>query len=227
MSIEIIAEIGSSPARDGWRFDLWCAAASLAGATHVKAQMFFADSFPPSERASKKPLEFPRWRFDEFVDAAHRRKLKAGASVFDTPAAALVAEQGDFVKLAAREQDNSELILYVLRHGRPVYRSISDVRCMGYRDVVEATLFTIPSYPTGMARALVGVLRAALFFGQYPAGVRWGWSSHTRGWLDCRLAARLGATVLEKHLALRSDDVEAGWSLQPHEFARMVKEIRS
>jgi sialic acid synthase SpsE len=69
---------------------------------------------------------------------------------------------------------------------------------------------------------LVGFIH---MFDAFPAEQPWGWSSHTRGWLDCWLAAKWGASVIEKHLALSPDDIEAGHSLLPHEFHKMTRAI--
>ena len=52
-----------------------------------------------------------------------------------------------------------------------------------------------------------------------------GWSSHTRGYLDCVLAARLGAPAIEKHLCLTPSDLEAGHSLGVAKFHSMVAAI--
>src|SRR3990172_1121814 len=112
-AVEIVAEGGSSPARWGWNFDLWCRTAAMAKATAVKVQLFKAEHFPSAEHASKRPLEFPRARLVEFVEAAHRHGLRAGASVFDNEAVELAAKHCDFLKLAAREWDNAELIAKV------------------------------------------------------------------------------------------------------------------
>lgn len=227
--IKIIAELGSNPAARGWDFEPYCAAAARAGATHVKVQMFRAEHFPPGEQEVKRALEFPRGKFSYFVDAAHRRGLEAGASVFDETAVTLAVKHGDFVKRAARERKNRELIGWIhqaitldgtaFRSSMPHYFSVSS---WGY-DLVWPSpgipLFTIQQYPTLMWLAIWKVI-------QMPRLMRcvnqWGWSSHTRGMLDCALAARLGAAVIEKHLCLYSGEPEGGHSLMPYEFERMI-----
>lgn len=224
-SISLIAEIGSSPAPE-WNFGLWCQAARLAGATHVKAQVFQAEHFPAAEQASKRPLVFPRQRFAEFVESAHAYGLKAGASVFDEEAVEVVAQHGDFLKLAAREQHNRRLIEVCMYDGlRPVYRSVSRYRLddfMFLRGVV--TLFAIQQYPAPMIQSTLTVMR--WFKLASREGLAWGWSSHTRGDFDCRLAARLGAAVIEKHLVLSETDLEAGHALTPYRFKAMADYIK-
>jgi sialic acid synthase SpsE len=220
----LIAEIGSSPAPD-WNFDLWCEAAAQAGATHVKAQLFQAEHFPEAEQAGKRPLVFPRQRFEEFVEAAHEWGLRAGASVFDAEAVELVAWQGDFLKLAAREQYNLDLLISVFQQDKPFFRSVSDLTFgEGVSKAPVTTLFAVQTYPATMLESIWKLARFAWHCRK--RGYRWGWSSHTRGDLDCRLAARLGASVIEKHLCLSDTDLEAGHSLRVDKFRAMADAIR-
>ena len=217
----VIAELGSNPEADSWRFAHWCLAARVAGATHVKVQLFRAEHFPPDERDSKRRFEFPRARLADFAGVAREHNLIPGASVFDAEAVELAAEHCDFLKLAAREQFNSDLIAMALSFDKPIYRSISSVRAIMKPASNMTTLWTIQHYPTNMARALMMAVVAAYRL----RGMRWGWSSHTRGVLDCVLAARFGAQAIEKHLASSRYDIEAGHSLMPHAFAGMVKAL--
>lgn len=220
--VTIIAELGSSPA-PAWDFEPWLTAAADAGADAVKVQLFHAGHFPAAEQAAKRPLEFPRHRLAEFVTAAHAHGLSAGASVFDKGAVRLAAEHCDFIKLAAREQHNYDLILDVQRTGKLFYKSVSDTRVADWPQ--DVTLYAIQSYPAFMLHALYQAVRWPMFC--KVCGIeKWGWSSHTRGYLDCVLAARLGASVIEKHLALSPTDLEAGHSLTPAQFAAMCRAIR-
>ena len=222
----IIAEIGSSPA-PAWNFGRWCVSAALAGATHIKAQVFCADHFPEAERESKRPLEFPRVRFAEFVQAAHHFGLKAGASAFDLEAVELVTRHGDFVKLAAREQDNHSLIdACYYRTPKPlIIRSVSTLDVDLYMTEPNfITLYAVQQYPAGLMSSIHKLWKWARLCKHY--GIAWGWSSHTISDLDCLLAARLGAVVIEKHLCLADDDLEAGHALNVDQFTRMVKSIK-
>ncbi len=236
--ITIIAELGSSPA-PAWDFEPWCAAAAKAGADAVKVQLFRVDHFPESERAAKRPLEFPRGRLREYVQCAHAYGLTAGASVFDLDAVALAAEWCDWLKLAAREQDNKELFTFTWNNwGRiyhedtkqvtcqPWYRSVSDKRKAGHM-MLGINLFAIPTYPASLPLSLLRLVEWAYYCRQRPHELpRFGWSSHTTGYVDCVLAARLGASVIEKHLAIDPHDLEAGHSLSPSQFAAMCRAIR-
>lgn len=236
----IIAELGSSPAPD-WFFTVWCYEAQQAGADAVKVQLFKAEHFAhyvgvqytgepmqkilvDTEIKQKRPLEFPRYRFGGFVAAAHGCNLKAGASVFDEEAVEIVARDGDFIKLAARERCNSTLTINAieaaLEKGKPIYRSISTGDAWPFASFDNlTTLHAIQEYPAPLYRSIVRLFN----FSRRMRTRRWGWSSHTRSIWDCVLAARLGASVIEKHFCLSEKDIEAGHSLLPGDFKRMVQ----
>jgi sialic acid synthase SpsE len=227
MTVALIAEAGSSPASGGWDFTHWCAAAAEAGATAIKLQMFYASHFPEAEQESKYPLEFPRHRLDEFVERAHAHGLQAGVSVFDADAVMRAGAACDFLKLAAREAANHNLILAAFREaqqrGCPLYRSITTLDELYHLPHITH-FWTVPRYPAPLALSCLRVLQAARYFNFHA--LPWGWSSHTTGTFDCVLAVRLGATVIEKHLSTRPADLEAGHSLTPAQFRRMSFAIR-
>lgn len=230
----IIAELGSSPA-PAWDFEHWLERVAFTGAEAVKVQLFRAGHFPLSEQAAKAELEFPRHRWGEFIYRAHAAGLQAGASVFDVDALRQVLEYGDFIKVAAREETNGPLLSAIAnenahaarslagRHDRlPVYRSVTDPRVVrrGYPfDLGDVVLLTLPHYPASLSAALLKVCLAASSFRDRA----WGWSSHTPDILDCWLAAKLGAAVIEKHFAMTGTELEAPHSLTPMGFKEMVR----
>ena len=218
----IIAEAGSGPAPQ-WDFPAWCDAAQQAGATAIKMQCFHFDHFPEEEHESKLPLEFPRHRMAEFVSHAHSRRLQAGVSVFDEDAVHLAARHCDFIKLASREQFNTQLEVSAFYTHKPVYRSVHTLEPV-LLSMRQVTLFTVPQYPAPLVLSCLRALQAARHYRRERA--RWGWSSHTTGTLDVLLACRLGAIVIEKHLDLDGRGLEAGHSLTPDKFAAMVSAIR-
>ncbi len=226
----VIAELGSSPAPD-WDFRYWLEWVACTDAPAVKVQMFHAGHFPLSEQAAKAELEFPRHRWGEFIYHAHDLGLQAGASVFDVDALRQVLEYGDFLKVAAREETNGPLLSAIANENAhatrrlPVYRSLTDPRVIqrGYPfDLGDVLLLTIPHYPASLSAALLKVCYAALSFDARP----WGWSSHTANILDCWLAAKLGAAVIEKHFAITGTEREAAHSLQPMNFREMVRKCQ-
>ena len=227
MTITIIAEFGSSP-MPAWDMALWCMEARIAGADAAKVQLFYVDVlYPEGQRAAMRGRDFPRERLSDFVEAAHRAGLEAGASVFDRPAVELAARHCDWLKLAGSQQGNVALAVDVACSGKPYYRSLTSHALLNqttYHASNETRFFVVPEYPAPMVKTCYHLLRAARVF--RAAGLRWGHSSHTTGVFDCALAAALGAVVVEKHFALSPSDCEAPHSLLPDQFAAMCRAIR-
>jgi sialic acid synthase SpsE len=222
--VYIIAELCSNAAPfDDARLEAFCRAAADAGADAVKVQLFLPDHFPEAEREAKRAVQFPRGTFPEFVAMAHSLGMEAGASVFD-PAAVAIAAGGDFVKLATREETNLGLRFRCRELDIPVLRSVRwpAVSTESRSWLGETTLGCIPEYPVSDDHSALISLRGLPDLLSFP----YGWSSHTRGWEDVIAAVRAGATVIEKHLKLSDEDPEAEWSLNPQQFAEMVKQIR-
>ena len=230
MSITIIAEWGSGPA-PAWDFTAWANATAAAGADAGKVQLWRISHFGPEEAQAKLPYVFPRERLSEFARACHDLGLQAGASVFDDAAVRLAARHCDFLKLAAREMDNHDLLYAASESayetGRHLYRSISDLS--HFRRIHPSSHIThlcaLQRYPAPMLATLAHVTRAAAFFRRQ--GVVWGHSSHTTGILDAWWASCLGASVVEKHIDLTGHGIEAAHSLTPDRFARLVRAVRA
>ncbi len=231
--MNVIAELGSSPVTYEWNFDIFCNAAMNAGADSVKIQLWKADViYRAHMREAKRAWEFPRARLREFVECAHAYGLRAGASVFDDEAVDMASRECDFLKLAASQQSNYSLIHSVLMaatvKNKPGIRSLSFLGGRGYpkawRNISITTLYAEQAYPAGVLVSLLGLYR--FFFYAQNNMMLWGHSSHTTGILDCILAARLGASVIEKHFALAPTDVEAPHSLLPDKFTEMVRRVK-
>jgi sialic acid synthase SpsE len=212
--LTIIAEIGEHP-------HVWpemLKLAKWAGADAVKVQLWRSGHFPKGEKTQAD--EFPREQFREFVQVAHSWDMLAGASVFD-PAAVWLASSGDFLKLATREEHNWPLRLLCLIAGRafgvPVLRSVDAREPSGMVWPGEKTMGCLPLYPSA-DYYWVG-------FYATPRSRKVGWSSHGGGPDECVSLARIGVTVLEKHLC--PPDATNEWSLPPAQFKEMVDAIRA
>ena len=209
----------------------FCQLAHESGADAVKVQMYKHTHFPKPEWGEKSQTEFPRELFPEFCDRAHSLGMAAGASVFDDEAVAIVAEYGDFLKLATREANNEVLRNTCIKTGVPLIRSVD------WRDISTnrepyhavrismrnniATLGCVPIYPTPpRPEFLPFELNVNL---DNPCG----WSSHSQGFVDVLCAVKEGAVIIEKHFCTHPSDYEARWSLHPRDFAEMVWCIRA
>lgn len=187
-------------------------AVAETGADALKVQLYLAEHFPTLERGLKKKTEFPRDRFAELVELCHKCNLACGTSVFDEEAVE-IAQRGDFLKIATREEHNFDLVYSCLMTPIPVIQSYDWRDKYGHLNGDNFLwMECVPEYPAHSfkIRSLTGL----------------GWSSHTANDLDVLMAVTRGAVVIEKHIKFSADDYEAGWSLYPDEFKTMVERIR-
>lgn len=156
------------------------------------------------------------------------------ASVFDK-------EDVDFLepfdppclKIASREAADIELVTCAARTGRPLIISTGTAtdEQLG-RSIAEAAkhtnhiaiLYCISEYPTDPNKIdydEIGALR-------HRYGLPVGFSDHTLGVESAVKAVEAGACIIEKHLTLRRADggPDAGFSLEPEEFAELVQKMR-
>lgn len=225
MAIIIIAELGGNLfpySRE--RITQLLGAAQRSGVDAVKVQLFVAEHFVGFEAVDKRRLEFPRGELGHFVNQAHTLSLLAGASVFDRQAVQLCVNAGvDFIKLAAREEDNVALRRMVNRQfPGPVYRSVSWPLLRepesAPREIIMGAVSIYPSI--GLSN-----LGDQFLAGSMPSP--FGWSSHTDHFADCVAAIRSGADAIEKHLKLADTDEEARWSLDEQQMAVAVAAMRA
>ena len=220
----LIADLCSNAAPFGEHALVWGSTrAVLAGATHVKVQLFTPSHFPRQEREAKRAVTFPRGRLPGFVWAVHMAGARAGASVFDEQAVDACVDAGvDFLKLATREAFNSQLVDLCQDTGLPFYTSIplgTEVQPWRDRRPNETFLGCLAQYP-------VVDWPAYDPFAHFRSQPAWGWSSHTPHYQDVLMAVAAGATVIEKHLMFNDSDPEAAWSLTCAEFRSMSDEIK-
>lgn len=137
-------------------------------------------------------------------------------------------------KVASPEIVDLPLIRYMAKKGKPMIistgmASLSDIdaaieicRSVGNNDI---TLLKCTSeYPAPIEKAnLLTIPNMKQTF-----GVNVGLSDHTFGSTVPIVAVTLGASVIEKHFVLNRDagGPDAAFSMEPHEFAEMVKAVR-
>jgi len=183
-------------------------------------------------------LELSRSDHEVLIEECRRCHVGFFSTAFDTDSFDILVELGlAQVKIPSGELTNLPLIRYMTRLGMPVILSTGMANLGEIEaaiDIIEKSgtprnLITVlhcnTEYPTPMQdvnlRAICGIRDAF--------GVAVGYSDHTSGIEVSIAAVALGATVIEKHLtldrSLPGPDHKA--SLEPDEFARMVRAIRN
>jgi pseudaminic acid synthase len=171
----------------------------------------------------------------DLVAEANKLGIDWLSSPFDRSAVDFL-EQFDIAtyKIASFELVDLPLIRYVASKGKPMIMSTG----MATLDEIDAAI----SAAQGAGAPQISVLRCN---STYPAsssemdlaaipamiaqwGVPVGLSDHTMTSVTAISAVALGATIIEKHITMRRSDggPDGAFSLEPHEFALMVRDIR-
>lgn len=173
-----------------------------------------------------------KW-FEHLFKLARSLDITPMASVFDPSSVDLLEGLGcPIYKIASFELVDIPLIKYVVKTGKPIILSTgmaTDEEISQADDVIPPEyphmfLHCISGYPTPIEEASLGRIPTLAKRYQLPIG----FSDHTLG-VDAALAATaLGAQVIEKHLTLSRADggPDAGFSLEPAEFADMATRVR-
>jgi N,N'-diacetyllegionaminate synthase len=230
-------------------------AAADAGADIVKFQTFKADRVATraagkaeyqdrttgsgeSQQQMLRRLELTRPMHEQLIAHAKERNIEFLSTGFDLESVDLLAELGMArYKIPSGEITNVPYLRHIARIGKPIILSTGMASLGEVESAVETleacavareqltVLHCNTEYPTPMRDVN---LRAMLTIGQ-ALGVAIGYSDHTLGAEVAVSAVALGATVIEKHIALDRSlpgpDQEA--SLEPREFKAMVDAIRN
>lgn len=249
----IIAEMSGNHNQDYARAAALVRAAAEAGADAVKLQTYTADTITLKSDAEPFRIKGTLWEgrtLHDLYAEAHtpwdwQPKLKAlaeslGLDCFSSPVDSTAVEFLESMdvpayKIASFELVDLPLLRAVAATGKPVILStgmagmeeiaeaVEAFRGAGGREVV--LLKCTSAYPALPEEAnLLTIPDMAERFG-LPVGL----SDHTPGSVVPVAAVALGACVVEKHLTLRRADggPDAAFSLEPEEFAAMVRDVRA
>ena len=249
----IIAEMSANHAGSlSYAKEIICAAKE-AGADCVKFQTYTPDTitFPGKtpyfeiERGTwaKENLyelyskAFTPWEWhDELFETAKKLGMDAFSTPFDATAVDfLEALSVPFYKIASFELVDIPLIRYVASKKKPVVMStgmgteaeikeaVDAIRGEGNEDMV--LLRCQSAYPAVPESMRLSVMRDMAEKFQVPVGL----SDHSMGSLMAVAGVMSGACVIEKHFCISRSipNPDAAFSMEPEEFAAMVRDIRT
>ena len=224
--------------------------AAESGATAVKFQTYTArtmtldlDSFVVSEGhelwGNRKLFELYEeahtpWEWHaELFDLCRELKVIPFSSPFDGSAVDFLESlDAPMYKIASLETGDLPLIRKVAETGKPVIISTGATTWQEIEEAVNTVrdtgnmnltlLVCTSSYPADPVDAHINRMKTL----RNAFGVEVGLSDHTLGIGVSIAAIALGATVIERHITLRRSDggADAAFSLEPEEFAMLVRE---
>jgi N,N'-diacetyllegionaminate synthase len=213
--------------------------AGKADADAVKFQMFKTEGFcsKNSEYFDLfKSLEFNDEEWLELAEFARKSGITFTASVLDKESADLLGVMGSPVyKMASGDLTHLSLLNHVAKKNNPIILStgmsttreieeaIGEIYKTGNHQV--ALLHCVSEYPTKPEEMNLTVIQTLKNVFKVPVGL----SDHTIGTLIPSIAVAVGASIIEKHFTLNKDfsGPDHKLSLEPSEFQKMVKKIRT
>ena len=251
--VYIVAEMSGNHNGDRSRALELVHAAAEAGADAVKLQTYTADTLTIDcdkdyFRLNRGTLWDGRTLYDlykeaytpwewqgELMEEAAKLGLACFSSPFDRTAVDFM-EKLDMpaYKIASFEITDVPLIRYAASKKKPVILATGIAHAEEIRAAVDACrdegnddvilLKCVSAYPTPYEDVNLKMMPG---LGK-EYGVPYGLSDHTPGWTVPVAAAALGAVMVEKHMTLKRSDggPDAAFSMEPGEFADMVRQIR-
>ena len=249
----IVAELSANHNQDYHRAVEILHAAREAGADAVKLQTYTADTitidcddecFQINEGTIWDGTTLYRlyqeaytpWEWQpRLMEEASKLGMECFSSPFDFTSVDFLQEmQVPAYKIASYEINDIPLIRKIARLHKPIIfatgiaypedieRALTVCREEGNEDVI--LLKCVSSYPTPYEAVNLRVIPTLAKTYDCLTGI----SDHTMGTIVSAGAIPLGAKMVEKHLTLRRKDggPDSAFSMEPEEFAQMVREIR-
>ena len=248
----IIAEMSGNHAGDIENAKKIIRAAKEAGADCIKIQTYTADTLTidcdkPYFRVGAGTWDgenlyqlyqkaFTPWEWQaELKKEAGTVGIDFFSTPFDRTSVDFLEEMGiEFYKIASFEIVDIPLIKYVASKGKPIIMSTGMSTLAEIEDAVNAVrsqgndqlalLRCASAYPaiTDEMNLLTMKNMAEVF------GVPTGLSDHSMGSVGAVTAVAMGAKIIEKHFCLDRaiDNPDASFSMNPEEFAQMVRDVR-
>lgn len=227
-------------------------AAGEAGADCIKIQTYTADTLTIDCHNEYFNLTEGTWKGEnlyqlyqkaytpwewqgELKETAEKLGMDFFSTPFDQSSVDFLEELGvEFYKIASFELIDLPLIRYVASKGKPIIMSTGMADLGEIQEAVEAVReagnpqlallkcsSSYPAIPKDMNLRTIPHMAEAF-------GVPVGLSDHSMGDVAAVTAVALGASIIEKHICLSREleNPDSSFSMEPREFADMVKHIR-
>ena len=249
----VVAEMSANHLHDYHRAVEIVHAAAEAGADAIKLQTYTPDTITirsdaPCFRITGGTIwdgttlhalyeeAYTPWEWQpKLMEEAAKRGLVCFSSPFDPTAVDFMERCGmPAYKIASYEITDIPLIRLAASKGKPMILATGVARESDIRLAVDACLAEgndqllllkcVSAYPTPYEDVNLNTIPTL----EKEFGALTGLSDHTMGSAVAVAAVALGARMVEKHLTLRRSDggPDGAFSMEPEEFAQMVRDIR-
>lgn len=251
--VYIVAEMSANHNNDFNRAIEIIHAAKETGADAIKLQTYTADTMTIDSDKSYFQIDggtlwdgmtlyklyeqaYTPWEWQpRLMEEANKLGLDCFSTPFDKTSLDFVEEMNmPAIKIASYEITDIPLIRLCASRHKPIILATGVARMDDIRLAIEACikegnkdvilLKCVSAYPTPYEDVNLNMIKGLA--DEY--GCIMGLSDHTMGWTVPIAAVSLGARMVEKHLTLRRADggADGAFSMEPEEFAEMVKSIR-
>lgn len=228
-------------------------AAKEAGADCVKIQTYTADTMTIDCDKKYFQIEDGTWKGEnlyhlyekaytpwewqeELKEEAEKIGLDFFSSAFDKTSVDFLESIGiGFYKIASFELVDIPLIRYVASKGKPMVISTGMGTLEEIREAVEtvraagndqiALLRCASAYPAISDNMNLAAMKELKNIFHVPVGL----SDHSMGSVGAVTAVAMGGSIIEKHFCLdrKIENPDSGFSMEPAEFAAMVRDVRA
>jgi sialic acid synthase len=204
---------------------------TLYTAAYYNSPYHSENAFGRTYGEHREALEFNGDQYLELQRYAKEIGITFFATAFDRPSVDfLAALDVPAIKIASGDCLNFDLLEYASEVGIPLIVStggvsLEDVMHMEEDIAPDAILHCTSGYPAKFEELNLNVITS--YLEEFPEAVI-GWSAHDTGTHMAIAAYVLGARIIEKHFTLNraSKGTDHAMSLEPHQMAKMVKELR-
>lgn len=248
----VIAELSANHLHDYERALRLIDAAADANADAVKLQTYTPDTItldsdkPPFRRDADEDHEtlhdlyaeaYTPWDWQpDLKEHAEANGMACFSSPFDASAVEFLDKMDvPAYKIASFEITHLPLVRTIAQKGKPIIMSTGMATIGDIDEAIEtirdngdppvALLRCNSTYPARPSEMDLATIPHMIEAWDVPVGL----SDHTLGHTSAIVAVTLGATLIEKHLTLDRADggPDAAFSMEPHEFARMIEAVRT
>jgi sialic acid synthase SpsE len=206
-------------------------AAKEAGADAVKLQTYTPDELTTPENKELWELytkaRTPRGWHRALFNFAKQIGITIFSSAFSVDGVKFLQDLGaPAIKIASAEINDEDLIEAAFDTGLPVIMSTGMMEEDGpiWTGGNIILLHCVAQYPSRIEDANLRCMQTLRERWHQPLV---GLSDHTPGYETAIAATALGAVMIEKHFKLDDDCIDAAYSLNPTDFSKMCKAVRS